>query len=74
MQESSRGYEVLATLIKTTAETTKDLYQLQKTTRDLKEGGYRDDPRKKNKEESIQVDKAVFIGSASELLDKIKNE
>ena len=35
--ESARGFEVVANLIKTVGETSKDLYNLQKMKRDLKE-------------------------------------
>lgn len=66
--ESPRAYEVLATLIKTVADTTKDLYDLQKKTKDLKT------EEKKVAEASVtNIDKAVFVGSTSDLLKQIKN-
>ena len=64
--ESPRAYEVLATMMRTIADTTKDLYDLQKKTKDLK-GARRDEP-------TVTVEKAVFIGSPSDLLKKIKEE
>lgn len=64
--ESPRAYEVLATMMRTIADTTKDLFELQKKTKDLK-GARRDEP-------TVTVEKAVFVGSPSDLLKKIKEE
>lgn len=72
-QESARGFEVVSTLIKTVGDTTKDLYNLQKMTKDLKGPDPDTDPRKKNTE-SINVEQAVFVGSAAELLSAIKKK
>lgn len=71
--ESARSFEVVSTLIKTVADTTKDLYQLQKMTKDLKGPDPDTDPRKKNPD-SINVEQAVFVGSAAELLSAIKKK
>jgi hypothetical protein len=71
--ESARGFEVVANLIKTIGETSKDLYNLQKMKRDLKEPNPESDPRKKNAD-SINVEQAVFVGSAAELLSAIKKQ
>ena len=71
--ESARGFEVVANLIKTVGETSKDLYNLQKMKRDLKEPNPETDPRKKNAD-SINVEQAVFVGSTAELLAAIKNK
>lgn len=71
--ESARGFEVVANLIKTVGETSKDLYNLQKMKRDLKEPNPDTDPRKKNAD-SINVEQAVFVGSAAELLSAIKKQ
>lgn len=65
--ESPRAYEVLATMMKTIADTTKDLYDLQKKTKDLRGEKKADVP-------SVTVEKAVFVGSPSDLLKKIKEE
>lgn len=67
--ESPRAYEVMATLMKTVAETTKDLYDLQKKTKDL----LTNSGSKKLDETNITVDKAVFVGTTAELLRKVKN-
>ena len=67
--ESPRAYEVLATMIKTIAETTKDLYDLQKKTKDLQ----REDKSRPQDEQRINVEKAVFVGSTAELLKKVKS-
>lgn len=64
--ESPRAYEVLATMMKTIADTTKDLYDLQKKTKDLK-GARRD-------ESTVTVEKAVFVGTPSDLLKRIKEQ
>lgn len=65
--ESPRAYEVLATMMKTIADTTKDLYDLQKKNKDLKK---EDNP----KQEQITVEKAVFVGTTAELLQKVKQD
>ena len=73
--ESARGFEVVSTLIKTVGDTTKDLYNLQKMTKDLKEPAKDSDPRVKNTDASnINVEQAVFVGSAAELLSAIKKK
>lgn len=66
--ESPRAYEVLSTLMKTVADTTKDLYDLQKKTKDL----LKDDKTRPQDEQRINVEKAVFVGSTAEMLRKIK--
>lgn len=65
--ESPRAYEVLATMMRTVADTTKDLYDLQKKTKDLRGEDKKDQP-------NVTVEKAVFVGSPSDLLKKIKEE
>lgn len=73
--ESARGFEVVSTLIKTVGDTTKDLYNLQKMTKDLKEPAKDSDPRVKNPDAgNINVEQAVFVGSAAELLSAIKKK
>jgi hypothetical protein len=72
--ESARGFEVVANLIKTVGETSKDLYNLQKMKRDLKEPDPASDPRKKNPDAGINVEQAVFVGSTAELLSAIKSK
>lgn len=71
--ESARGFEVVSTLIKTIGETSKDLYTLQKQKKDLKEPTPDSDPRKKG-DNPINVEQAVFVGSAAELLSAIKKQ
>jgi hypothetical protein len=65
--ESPRAYEVLATMIRTVADTTKDLYDLQKKTKDLMDDGKKEQP-------NVTVEKAVFVGSPTDLLKKIKEQ
>ena len=72
--ESARGFEVVSTLIKTIGETSKDLYTLQKQKKDLKEPNPDSDPRKKNADNNITVESAVFVGSAAELLSALKKK
>lgn len=71
--ESARGFEVVSNLIKTVGETSKDLYALQKTKKDLKDPDPDSDPRRKNPE-AINVEQAVFVGSTAELLSAIKKQ
>jgi hypothetical protein len=68
--ESARGFEVVANLIKTVGETSKDLYNLQKTKRELKEP----EGNKKLDETTITVDKAVFVGTTADLLKSLKQK
>lgn len=72
--ESARGFEVVSTLIKTIGETSKDLYALQKQKKDLKDPDPDSDPRKKNADNNITVESAVFVGSAAELLSALKKK
>jgi hypothetical protein len=58
-----RAYEVAANLLKSMADINKDLIELQKKKRDLM-------PQKEQPQ--ITVDKAVFIGSTSNLIKQIK--
>ena len=56
--------------MKTISETTKDLYDLHKKTKELKEIN-----NKTSKSDGdITVEKAVFIGTPSDLLKKVKAE
>lgn len=66
--ESPRAYEVLATLMKTVADTTKDLYDLQKKTKELS------GVNKKTEQTNVNVEKAVFVGTTTDLLKKIKEQ
>lgn len=72
--ESARGFEVVSNLIKTVGETSKDLYALQKTKKDLKVPDPESDPRKKNPDGHINVEQAVFVGSTAELLSALKQK
>lgn len=63
--EHPRAYEVAAGFIKTISDLNKDLLQLQKTKKEL-------EPKQADGPKSINVDKAVFIGSTADLLKQIK--
>ena len=64
-----RAYEVMAGMLKNLSDMNKDLLELQKRKKDLKE------PAKGTiGSNNINVDKAVFVGSTTELLKKLKNE
>jgi hypothetical protein len=65
--ESPRAYELLAKMMRTIADTTKDLYDLQKKTKDLKGEDKKEQP-------NVTVEKAVFVGTPTELLDRIKEQ
>jgi len=67
--ESPRAYEVMATLMKTVADTTKDLFDLQKRKKELAGG-----TEKKIDETAINIDKAVFVGTTAELLRQVKKD
>jgi len=67
--ESPRAYEVMATLMKTVADTTDQLFALQKKVKELKT----EDKSRPQDEQRINVEKAVFVGSTAELLRKVKN-
>lgn len=70
--ESPRAYEVMSTMMKTIADMTKDLYDIQKKRKDL---NAIDDPKRtKDSDGNITVEKAVFVGSTADLLRKIKEE
>jgi hypothetical protein len=62
--EHPRAFEVVATLIKNTAEANEKLMAMQKTIRELKN-------IKKN-DSGVNVDKAIFVGSTSELSKLLK--
>jgi hypothetical protein len=66
--ESPRAYEVFSTMMKTISETTKDLYDLHKKTKDLKEVS------NKTPQGDITVEKAVFCGTTADLLKMIKSK
>ena len=61
-----RAYEVAANMIKNLSDVTEKLMILQKQQQDLKP--------KEVAPTNIAIDKAVFVGSTTELLKKIKNE
>lgn len=65
--ESPRAYEVLATTMKTIADITKDLYDLQKKNKDLRD-------EKKEEKSTVTVEKAVFVGTTAELLKQMKEK
>jgi hypothetical protein len=59
-----RAYEVAATLIKNMSEVTEKLMVLQQQRKVLDA---------EEKPSNVTIDKAVFVGSTSELLKKLKN-
>lgn len=65
--ESPAAYGVMATLIKSVSDTTKDLYDLHKKSKDLKNDG-------KPTLETINVERAVFVGTTADLLKKVRQE
>lgn len=62
--EHPRAYEVAANLIKTLGDLNKDLLELQKKKKDL--------TGVKNEGGKTVIDKAVFVGSTSELVKMIR--
>lgn len=63
--EHPRAFEVVATLIKNTAEANEKLMVMQKSVRDMK--------NIKSKE-TVNVDKAIFVGSTAELNKLLKGK
>lgn len=64
--EQPRAYEVAATLIKNLSDLNKDLMEIQKRKKDLV-------PQENKNSNSLNVDKAVFVGSTTELVKFLKN-
>jgi Xaa-Pro aminopeptidase len=62
--EHPRAFEVVATLIKNTAEANEKILAIQKTVRELK--------NIKNRDNNLNVDKAIFVGSTTELSRLVK--
>lgn len=62
-----RAYEVAANMIKNMSDVTEKLMTLQKQRKEL------ETPEEKTVT-NVNVDKAVFVGSTSELLKKIRSE
>jgi predicted NodU family carbamoyl transferase len=61
-----RAYEVAANMLKSLTDMNKDLMEIQKRKKDL-------EPKETNNA-SINVDKAVFIGSTKELIKALKSK
>ena len=61
-----RAYEVAANLIKNLSDLNKDLMEIQKRKKDL-------DPQAAKRSGDVNVDKAVFVGSTTELVKFLKN-
>lgn len=68
MEESPRGFEVLGTLMKNVADIAKDLCDTHE--KEKKFLGMSDNKSMGN----INVSKAVFVGSPTDLLDSLKND
>ena len=64
--EHPRAYEVAAGLIKNLADLNKDLLEIQKRKKDL-------DPNQVKQSGTTNIDKAVFVGSTTELVKFLKN-
>jgi len=64
--EHPRAYEVAAGLIKNLGDLNKDLLEIQKRKRDL-------DPTQSKGNSTTNIDKAVFVGSTTELVKFLKN-
>ena len=64
--EHPRAFEVVATLIKNTAEANEKLMGMQKAVRDMK--------NIKQKDGGVNVDKAIFVGSTAELNKLLKGK
>ena len=63
--ESPRAYEVLSTMMKTIVDANKDLLELQKSVKKLKEEDKKDNPQ--------NVTNALYVGSTGDLMKLIKD-
>ena len=63
--EQPRAYEVASSLIKNLSDLNKDLLELQKRKNDL-------EPKSVTDSKNVNIDKAVFVGSTTELIKMIK--
>lgn len=63
MSQHPRGYEVVATLIKTLSDANKDLLELSKRKKDLLGG-----------QEPTTINNNLYVGSAAELLKMLKEK
>jgi hypothetical protein len=68
--EHPRAYEVAATMIKNLSDSNKDLLDLQKKRKDLSPSNGNIVGNTKN----MNIDKAVFVGSTTELVKFLKNK
>ena len=63
--EHPRAYEVAANMMKHLADMNKDLLEIQKRKQDLQ-------PKPVDNKNSINVDKAVFVGSTAEFIKQLR--
>lgn len=63
--EHPRAYEVASGLIKNLSDLNKDLLELQKRKKDLQ-------PKQADQSNNLNIDKAVFIGSTTDLIKMLK--
>ncbi len=66
VSESPRAYEVLSTTMKTIVDANKDLLNLQKQIKDIKDEPRQDVPQ--------NVTNAMFVGSTADLLKALKDQ
>jgi hypothetical protein len=69
--EHPRAYEVVSTLIKTMADMNKDLIDIQKKKKEMVGGQASGKPQDN---QTINVDKAVFVGSTTDLIKQMKEK
>ena len=67
--EHPRAYEVAATMIKTLSDSNRELLNIQKTRKALTTDKQNNTENTKN----MNIDKAVFVGSTTELVKFLKN-
>lgn len=68
--EHPRAYEVVSTLIKTMADMNKDLIEIQKKKKEMIGGS----GQRPQDNQTINVDKAVFVGSTTDLIKQMKEK
>lgn len=72
--ELAESFNAVAQLIKAISKTTEDLYNIHEKTKNIKTVG-KDEPGKKVLDDgNINIEKAVFVGTPTELLRQMKNK
>lgn len=72
--ERDRTYEVAGEILKKLSDINKDILNIRKTQKENKELGKHTSDKDLNDGGSINIDKAVFVGTTADLLKQIKEQ